>query len=435
QNCGVSFITITSTGFRKLQHCRLVFTEQLRRGWERDGAALCVYYQGQCVVDIWGGFADRESERRWREDTLQIIFSTSKAVGAICVAMLVDRGHLRYSDKISSFWPEFAKNGKENITVEMILTHTSGLACLDGKISYEDAADPERMAKFIEDSKPIWEPGKAVGYHALSYGWLIDQIIRRSDHKKRGIGQFFKEEIADKHGLDLHFGLPMEKAWRVARITRPTVIDRIDEFITDPECLDYAFIIKQYLRGGLGMKVATSPAWLQTIFKITLNNPELYALEQPAVLGIGTARDMAKLAQLLIDGKLISRRTMDLLNENLIITKDIVTGAHAERGRGTTVMHLKRNGKRDSKEGSQVDHRLIGHTGLGGQNLRWDEENRLVIAFLSNGLKGGLGDRARTYVRLVETIYDCLPKAVVTNGCSTVDQSRMVSARDSIRTS
>ncbi|VDO35914.1 unnamed protein product [Haemonchus placei] len=300
-----------------------------------------LYDVGQCVVDIWGGFADRESERRWREDTLQIIFSTSKAVGAICVAMLVDRGRLRYSDKMSLFWPEFAKNGKENITVEMILTHTvrfvfkknpsknqlrhfqSGLAYLDGKISYEDAADPERMAKLIEDSRPIWEPGKDVGYHALSYGWLIDQIIRRTDLKKRGIGQFFKEEIADKHGLDLHFGLPMEKAWRVARITRPTVIDRIDEFITDPDNLDYGFILKQYLRGGLGMKVATNPSWLQTVFKvalktpinllsfqkITLNNPELYALEQPAILGIGTARDMAKLAQLLIDGKLISRVT------------------------------------------------------------------------------------------------------------------------------
>ncbi|XGW12829.1 hypothetical protein V3C99_013464 [Haemonchus contortus] len=409
-----------------------VFRNNFRRGWERDGAALCVYYQGQCVVDIWGGFADRESERRWREDTLQIIFSTSKAVGAICVAMLVDRGRLRYSDKMSLFWPEFAKNGKENITVEMILTHTSGLAYLDGKISYEDAADPERMAKLIEDSRPIWEPGKDVGYHALSYGWLIDQIIRRTDEKKRGIGQFFKEEIADKHGLDLHFGLPMEKAWRVARITRPTVIDRIDEFITDPDNLDYGFILKQYLRGGLGMKVATNPSWLQTVFKITLNNPELYALEQPAILGIGTARDMAKLAQLLIDGKLISRPTMNLLNEKLVVKKDIVTGAHAERCRGTTVMHLKRNG---------VDHRLIGHTGLGGQNLRWDEENRLVIAFLSNGLKGGLGDRARTYVRLVETIYDCLPKANDTSECDkstknmTIDQSRMVSARASIRTS
>uniref|UniRef100_A0A7I4Y2S2 Beta-lactamase domain-containing protein n=1 Tax=Haemonchus contortus TaxID=6289 RepID=A0A7I4Y2S2_HAECO len=409
-----------------------VFRNNFRRGWERDGAALCVYYQGQCVVDIWGGFADRESERRWREDTLQIIFSTSKAVGAICVAMLVDRGRLRYSDKMSLFWPEFAKNGKENITVEMILTHTSGLAYLDGKISYEDAADPERMAKLIEDSRPIWEPGKDVGYHALSYGWLIDQIIRRTDDKRRGIGQFFKEEIADKHGLDLHFGLPMEKAWRVARITRPTVIDRIDEFITDPDNLDYGFILKQYLRGGLGMKVATNPSWLQTVFKITLNNPELYALEQPAILGIGTARDMAKLAQLLIDGKLISRPTMNLLNEKLVVKKDIVTGAHAERCRGTTVMHLKRNG---------VDHRLIGHTGLGGQNLRWDEENRLVIAFLSNGLKGGLGDRARTYVRLVETIYDCLPKANDTSECDkstknmTIDQSRMVSARASIRTS
>ncbi|KAK6735173.1 hypothetical protein RB195_018388 [Necator americanus] len=365
------------------------FRSNFRRGWERDGAALCVYYQGECVVDIWGGFADRESERRWREDTLQIIFSTSKAVGAICVAMLVDRGRLKYSDKISSFWPEFAKQGKENITVEMVLAHTSGLACLDGKISYEDACDHERMAKFIEESKPIWEPGKAVGYHALSYGWLVDQIIRRTDAKKRGIGQFFKEEIADKHGLDLHFGLPMEKAWRVARITRPTVIDRIDEFVTDPGNLDYGFIFKQYLRGGLGMKVATNPPWLQTIFKVTLNNPEMYALEQPAVLGIGTARDMAKLAQLLIEGKLISK----------------------------------------------MEHRLIGHTGLGGQNLRWDEENKLVIAFLSNGLKGGLGDRARTYVRLVETIYDCLPRNGDGNTWTTVDRSRMISARDSIKTS
>ncbi|VDL69062.1 unnamed protein product, partial [Nippostrongylus brasiliensis] len=108
-------------------------------------------FQGECVVDIWGGFADKESERRWKEDTLQIIFSTSKAVGAICVAMLVDRGRLKYSDKISTFWPEFAKNGKENITVEMILTHTSGLAYLEGKISYEDATDPNKMAQYIEE--------------------------------------------------------------------------------------------------------------------------------------------------------------------------------------------------------------------------------------------------------------------------------------------
>ncbi|ETN84306.1 hypothetical protein NECAME_06939 [Necator americanus] len=152
--------------------------------------------------------------------------------------------------------------------------------------------------------------------------------------------------------------------------------------------------------------------------KVTLNNPEMYALEQPAVLGIGTARDMAKLAQLLIEGKLISKPTLNLLNENLITTKDIVTGAHAERGRGTT-----------------MEHRLIGHTGLGGQNLRWDEENKLVIAFLSNGLKGGLGDRARTYVRLVETIYDCLPRNGDGNTWTTVDRSRMISARDSIKTS
>ncbi|KHJ92069.1 hypothetical protein OESDEN_08052 [Oesophagostomum dentatum] len=113
----------------------------------------------------------------------------------------------------------------------------------------------------------------------------------------------------------------MEKAWRVARITRPTVIDRIDEFVTDPGNLDYGFIFKQYLRGGLGMKVATNPPWLQSIFKVTLNNPELYALEQPAVLGIGTARDMAKLAQLLMDGKLVSKAALGVNGYRLIKVK------------------------------------------------------------------------------------------------------------------
>ncbi|PAV72631.1 hypothetical protein WR25_21086 [Diploscapter pachys] len=364
----------------QFKHVLSAFRDNFKRGFERDGAAFCVYYKGECVVDVWGGYADKESDRPWRRDTLQIMFSTTKAVGAVCIALLVDKGLLRYSDKIVEFWPEYGQNGKENTTVEHILTHTAGLALLDAKIQWEDATDHTRMSKLLEEQPANWEPGTKVGYHALTYGWLLDQLVRRIDPEHRSIGTFFREEIAQPHNLDLYIGLPLSEAWRVSRIRKASIFDRFDEFVYDPSNVDYLFVLKQYLTRGLMLKVTSNPPWLQTLFRVTLNNPEIYTLEQCAGLGIGTARDMARFCQLLIDEKIVSGSTLQLLEQPLVYMQDCISNANTIRGRGISFVEV---------DLPKIRSRLIGHAGIGGQNIRWDSKNRITYAYLSNGLKVG----------------------------------------------
>ncbi|KAK0394498.1 hypothetical protein QR680_000774 [Steinernema hermaphroditum] len=394
ENVDVHVEGYVDTRFEKV---REVFRQNLISGWERDGGALAVYHKGKLVVDLWGGYADKESDRKWKRDTMNIAFSSSKAVGAVCIAMLVDRGHLSYDDLLVKFWPEFGKMGKENVTVQMIMSHTSGLVIVDTPISFEDALDHKRMSKILEEQSPYWAPGEHLGYHAVTYGWLVDQIVRRADPKKRSIGTFLKEEITDKHGLEFYFGLPLEMAHRVARLNSANIWHRIDEFMTDPGNIDYLHILKDSLTTQYLLKMASNPSWMQTVFKVTMNNPELYMLEQPAALGIGTARDMAKLFELLLDEKIVSKATLDLISKPYIKKNDIVTGVCFERGFGFTYLPVTKN---------ESTYTLVGHAGLGGQNMRYDRENDLAFAYLSNGLKGGLGDSARTYVLLKEAIYD-----------------------------
>ncbi|CAJ0945645.1 unnamed protein product, partial [Mesorhabditis belari] len=378
------------------------FKKNLHKGWERDGAAFTVYYKERLVVDVWGGFADYESWRPWRSDTMSIAFSSSKAVGAICVAMLVDRGLITYEDKVESFWPKFATSGKEEITVKMIMEHTAGLPLIEHKITIEEAMDPEAMASLFEAQRPIWKPGTRVGYHALTYGWLVDLIIRKVDPQHRGIGQFFKEEISIPHDIDFHFGLPIEMTHRVSRIRKPSVWNRLDEWLADPETVDYGSVLKNFLTNGLMLRVADNAGWLQSIFRVTLNNPELYRLEQCAALGIGTARSLARLMLLYSRGHLVSKSIVELTSTPTIIKKkDCVTNAITDRGWGFT------HSTYPHKKGASM---LIGHSGFGGQNARYDCENDISFAYLSNGLKSGLGDRARPYVHLLRALYSSIPE-------------------------
>ncbi|CAJ0585688.1 unnamed protein product, partial [Mesorhabditis spiculigera] len=354
------------------------FKRNLHKGWERDGAAFAVYHNGRMVIDIWGGFADFDSCRPWREDTMSIAFSSSKAVGAVCVALLVDRKLVSYDDKVASFWPEFATRGKEEITLQMVMEHTAGLPLIDHKITFEEASDWVSMSNRFEDQKPIWKPGTRVGYHALTFGWLVDLIIRRVDPGKRGVGQFFREEIAIPHNIDFHFGLPVELTHRVSRIRKPSMWNRVEEWLADPETVDYRSVFKNYLTNGLMLRVVDNATWLQSIFRVTLNNPELYRLEQCAALGIGTSRSLAKLMQLYMDGKIVSKQTVELTSHPTVVKmRDCVTYATTDRGWGFTHSHFA---------------------------------YKLCFAYLSNGLKSGLGDRARPYVQLLRALYSTLPE-------------------------
>ncbi|VDP27581.1 unnamed protein product [Soboliphyme baturini] len=174
--------------------------ENFWNGLETDGAAFALYRDGELVVDIWGGYADFDSLKKWEKDTMGMWFSTTKAVIALCIALLVDRKLMDYDDLVIKHWPEFGSNGKINITVQMILSHKAGLAALDEEVTLEIARDWKALSKILEKQKPYSPPGQRRIYHAFTFGWLMDQIVRRVDPQHRGIGRFFSEEIAKPHG-------------------------------------------------------------------------------------------------------------------------------------------------------------------------------------------------------------------------------------------
>ncbi|KJH47873.1 beta-lactamase [Dictyocaulus viviparus] len=211
-----------------------VFRKNFHDGWEREGAAIAVYHKGELVVDLQGGYADKSSGRKWTPETRTVVFSATKAVGALCVAICVDRGYVSYEDKMSKFWPEFAQHGKENITINWLMSHRAGLAALDEPISRDDANNFKKMAYIIAKQKPNWEPGTKSGYHAITFGWIVDQIIRRVDPLHRSVGQFFREEVAIKYGIDFHIGLPCSEEHTVSRLSMPSTAHLLKEIIHDP---------------------------------------------------------------------------------------------------------------------------------------------------------------------------------------------------------
>ncbi|EYC13694.1 hypothetical protein Y032_0043g870 [Ancylostoma ceylanicum] len=347
------------------------FSANFREGWEREGASFVVYHNGRKVVDLWGGYADKECERLWKKDTLNVAFSSTKAMAALCVARLVDQGRLRYDDLVTRFWPEFGKNGKENITVRWLLGHRT----------------------------PNWPPGTQTGYHAFTYGWLADQIVRRVDPKHRSIGVYFKEEFAEKYNLDFHIGLPRCESYRVSRLTSPTFWDAVEEYARKPSDFNLSRFFHQMLFDGLLSKVGHNIPWIAFVKRMTLNNPDLYGIEQAAVLGIGTSRAMAELFERFRVGELMSPATFKQLTSDYVLQGDIVTGAYVARGQGLMIKKFHHN---------NVTIDLLGHSGYGGQNIRVDLKNNVTLAYMSNGLKLGFGDTARTYIRLLHSLYDVI---------------------------
>ncbi|CAI5443218.1 unnamed protein product [Caenorhabditis angaria] len=366
--------------------------QNLQDNWERSGAAFVVYSKGKKVVDLWGGYSDKESGRLWKNDTLSVAFSCSKAIGSLVIAKLMDSGKLNYNDLVSKYWPEFSKNGKENVTISWLLTHKAGLAYTDHPISIEDAKNPSKIDEIFENQVPNWPPGTEIGYHAITHGWLVDALVRKIDG--RTVGQYFKQEIAEKFDLDFHVSLPISEQFRVARLQNPSIFNVLEEIAYSP----WDFNLKRFawdkLKNGTWSKVAQTTPWIRFVEAMSLNDPDLHRLEQSAVLGIGTARDLAKIFEL-------HQNRQNHLGIDYESWPDVVTGAVAPRAFGFMMKEY------EYREGKTV--KLFGHSGYGGQNIRFDFENQIVIAYLSNGLKVGFGDTARTWKRLLKSVYDTIP--------------------------
>ncbi|MER5702440.1 serine hydrolase domain-containing protein [Micromonospora sp. NPDC002296] len=278
------------------------------------GAALSVYRHGREMVRLWGGVADPTTGRAWQEDTLQVVYSTTKSVPAACAHLLAQRGQLDLAAPVAEYWPEFAAAGKGGIPVRWLLSHQAGLPVLDRPIPLAEALAWEPMVAALAAQAPVWEPGTAHGYHSLTYGWLVGEVVRRVSG--RSLGMYFADEIGKPLGLDLWVGLPAAEAYRVSRLVeqpveQPTTAtpEALREMLaryTDPTSL----VVRS--------AAVTDPP-------LDLSDPETWTAEIPSVNGICTASSLARFYAGLI-GEVDGFRILDAAT---------LTTATAEQAAGT----------------------------------------------------------------------------------------------------
>lgn len=192
---------------RGYEAVREAFAENFAKRHEL-GAACCVYHRGEKVVDLWGGVRDETTRDPWEEDTMVIVHSTTKGLAAMTLALAHSRGWLDYDAPVCKYWPEFAQNGKENITVRQLLAHQAGLFAFDEKVDRNVVADLDRLAGVMARQRPEWEPGTRQAYHAITLGFYESELLRRIDPQHRSLGQFFQDEIASPLNLDFYIRLP-----------------------------------------------------------------------------------------------------------------------------------------------------------------------------------------------------------------------------------
>ncbi len=214
-------IQIHGTVAPGFERAREVFAENFTRqgDYQEIGASFAAFRDGQCVVDLWGGHADRAKTKAWTRDTLANVWSSTKGITATAVAICVERGLLAYEDRVAKHWPDFAQSGKENITLAQVMSHQAGLPGFAASTRVEDQWDWQSCCTKLARQTPAWEPGTATSYHAMTYGWLAGEIVRRAAGKT--IGRFVAEEIAGPLGAPLFIGLPEWAEPRAAEMAPP----------------------------------------------------------------------------------------------------------------------------------------------------------------------------------------------------------------------
>jgi CubicO group peptidase (beta-lactamase class C family) len=261
---------------------RDAFTDNfIRRG--ELGGACCVYHHGRKVVDLWGGLRNKATGEPWERDTMTIVYSATKGLAAMTLALAHSRGWLDYEERVSAYWPEFAQQGKERITVRQLLAHQAGLFALDEPADRDLVADPDRLAVVLARQKPVWEPGTRQAYHAITLGFYENELVRRIDPRHRTIGQFFQDEIATPLGLDVYIRLPTTiPNSRLATMSRPGAVEMLMGFPLRFTllALNPRSNVVRALRGSA----------------LPHDEPRIYArdFEVPSGGGVGTARAIAR---------------------------------------------------------------------------------------------------------------------------------------------
>ncbi len=215
---------------RGFEAVREAFVENF--AWRRElGGACCVYHHGEKVVDLWGGVRNKLTGELWEQDTMVLVYSATKGLAAMTLALAHSRGWLDYEEPVATYWPEFAQQGKEKITVRQLLAHQAGLFAFDEPVDRSVVADLDRLAIVLARQKPAWEPGTRQAYHAISLGFYEGELFRRVDPRHRSLGQFFQDEIASPLGLDVYIRLPESiPNSRLATLAQPKPLDMLMGF-------------------------------------------------------------------------------------------------------------------------------------------------------------------------------------------------------------
>ncbi len=358
------------------------FVSLFAEGLERGGA-LAVYQDGELVIDLIGGWSDRACDTPMVPNSLVPVFSCSKAVSALVIAWVVAQGKLSYSQKVSDIWPEFAQNGKANISVGEVLSHQAGLSAIEASWEPEDWFDWDKTCARLAAMKPLWELGDGSGYHPVTWGYLAGEIVIRATG--RTIGSILREEFCVPEDIDFWIGLPDEQHHRVAQTSKPTKIPA--GFANVNEIQKLAFMKPWSSPGRKG-----GAAWRR--------------MEIPSANGHGTAKAMAKLMTILAgDGHLGKRFILpkkvraEAMKERVagmdrVLPHDLSFGAGLIRN--TPMRHVYGPG----------DH-TVGHTGFGGSVLFADPDKRLAFGYVTTKQDSELVKDLRA-ARLTTALYECL---------------------------
>jgi CubicO group peptidase (beta-lactamase class C family) len=386
------------------------------------GAAFGAYHRGEKVVDLWGGIADKRTQEPWNEDTLVLVYSTTKGAVAMCANRLAQQGALDVEAPVVTYWPEFSAAGKEMVTVADLLAHRAGLAWVDGTMSFEEMIRWDPVVEALERQAPSWPPGTAHGYHATTYGWLVGEVVRRVTGMS--VGAYLRTEIAEPLGAEFYIGLPASEERRVARLvsfveglasgTATLSAGGDDGAQAGPNLEELAELAKTYFApGGPLFKAMSAPGGALTDEEVW-HSPTLHAAEIPAANGICDARSLALLYGACVDDvktpsgetfRIMDREQVDRAVQQETKGPDVVLmGLDIQWGLGFNV-----NSGIIGAAGLGGP-RAFGHFGMGGSAGWADPDLRLGMGYVMNRMDIGTTGDTRSF-RLMRSCIDAAQHA------------------------
>jgi len=365
------------------------------------GAGLCIYVDGRSVIDVWGGVADRRSGRPWARDTVVVVFSCAKGATAICANMLVERGDLDLDAPVSSYWPEFGAAGKEQMPVRWLLTHQAALHVVDRVLTFQELCSWEPLVRALEAQEPSFAPGGEHIYHAITYGHLVGEVIRRVAGKT--VGQLFGEEIARPLGLRSYIGLPLDPELDIAHVTPgPPPPPEFADAIAGLEGPEAWWVRSLTLGEALPLALVTDEGG-------GLNAREALAAEIPAGNLVSDARSLARMYAATI-GTVDGVRLLRADTVQAAATRQTRSAFGMPAGSEELALHFGLGFQVPSATAPLLGPTSFGHGGASGAVALADPDSGVSVGYVRNnmwGIRGPAGEDVRARL-LLEAVRSCL---------------------------